>query len=220
MGNVTATEKNIDKCVAYTHNEPWWVNGLEISEELLDKHIDKPWNFDYLSEWFGKNKWSGGLLSKHIHKPWNFDRLSDLNISEEFLERHTDKPWKWSKLQKRVSYRFVTKHPDLAWDWKNMIPTCYGETLPSEDFIDKHSHKNFDWDNISYFCHHLSVEFIQKHKDKLNLEHKNIVTIIQKETKKQELIKQLDLLLTAKPIVVANTNAVPSAPEIEGESTV
>ena len=38
--------------------------------EFIEKHIDKPWNWDYIS--MNKNI-TVDFIEKHINKPWNWD---------------------------------------------------------------------------------------------------------------------------------------------------
>jgi len=41
------------------------------------------------------------VLEKHIDKPWDWDDLSrNPNISMEFIEKYPDKPWVWTGLSR------------------------------------------------------------------------------------------------------------------------
>jgi len=60
---------------------------------LLEKYLDKPWNFYYLSR---NPSITLDFIERHLDKPWNWDYLSrHPNITLDFIERHLDKPWNW-----------------------------------------------------------------------------------------------------------------------------
>lgn len=72
MGNVTATDANIDTFITYLNRKPWWVNNFWIRLNLLETYIDKPWNFKKLTRLFANgNKESETFLKRHLDKPWD-----------------------------------------------------------------------------------------------------------------------------------------------------
>lgn len=52
------------------------------------------------------------MLEKFIDKPWNFDKISKLHsefeLTEDFFDRHVDKPWNWRYID--VCAKFIYKH--------------------------------------------------------------------------------------------------------------
>jgi hypothetical protein len=159
--NVTCEfiEENLDK--------PWnWYalsENIILNENVVERLIDN-WIWDSLSanpsitseivsKWIDK-PWNWNVLSVYIKidkdivekfsEYWNWNQLTYNNITEEILEQWIDKPWNWIELSNCsvVNLTFVDKWIDKPWNIFLII-------------------KNGDF----------TVEFMEKHYDRLRLQH-------------------------------------------------
>lgn len=165
--------KNLDK------NWNWerLSNNLHIID--IEKNINLPWNFKYVSEnksltidFVIKHKhkeWDWAVLSNffnlniiktHNELPWCYKGLSaNTSISFDYVLSNLDKPWDWKSLSmnKMILLEHITSTPFLKWDWKSI---SFNPNL-TFDFLFLHINKPWNWEYLSMHPN-ITIEHIKK----------------------------------------------------------
>jgi hypothetical protein len=91
-----------------------------IPPEIIEKYIDKPWDFKELS---CNTNVSMKLIEKYPDKDWDWNYLSSFGcITFDFIQNHDDKPFNWISISKRtvLDWSFVFKFQDKPWSKKTL----------------------------------------------------------------------------------------------------
>jgi len=108
----------------------------KISWDMIQKHIDKPWDWHELSASF-KITW--GIIQLNTDKPWDWSNLSrNPNITWDIIQSNPDKNW---------NYEMVSTNPNITWEIMN---NHYDRFLnySSSTWMYMCSNPNLTWDNI------------------------------------------------------------------------
>jgi len=60
------------------------------------------------------------MIEKHLEKPWNWWYISyNPNITMEFIEKHPEKTWCWQEISQNpnITMEIIEKYPDKPWEW-------------------------------------------------------------------------------------------------------
>ena len=150
-----------------------------VTPEFVDKHIDRPWDWDKLStmlvsdssnglsRWQRQEDFPTSFLEKHIDEPWNWTCFSNMNrMPLEFIEKHIGKPWCWRILSRNqnITLEFIEKYIDRPLCWKRLS----NNPNITPEFVEKHLDKPWDWFKLQKRLQEreqLSIEFVEKHID-------------------------------------------------------
>lgn len=179
--------------------------NIEFSENIIEEFAEK-WDWKKLSS--NRNlPLSVEFIQKHIDQ-LDFDALSENPKSLELIYKYpTSKKWNWEKvvLNPAISYNkdsfdFIFSHYKRQYEskefenplmkkmaFRSFLFRIFSRQLNDvsyfirEDFI-----KYLPWGNLCKFCHtKLTLEFIEKHKEKLNFKESAFISkhrdIISKE---------------------------------------
>lgn len=94
-----------------------------VGEQLINLLFNKRFASVFLAwESLSKSEYiSERLVEKYIDAPWNWGYMSvNPNITCEFVEKHLDKPWDWCWRSEHASLNFILNHPDLTWNWERV----------------------------------------------------------------------------------------------------
>ena len=134
---------------------------------LLEKHIDKDWDFDVLS---ANRSVQFELISRFTDRPWSFNKLSDrIGNSEseytayaQFLEKYRDREWNWEKLSSRYLCKelLVANYSDKPLDW-----IALSKDYRAIKLFQKYSDRPWDFAELSKSLL-LTLEILEKYIDK------------------------------------------------------
>lgn len=96
---------------------PLLISNPNITTEIVDKHPEFDWNWQYMHE------------------------LKDLN--SEFIEKHLEEDWHWSILSGKVEFAFILKHPERQWNYRRVSLSNPSITLL--DVIEHEEHPEIVW---------------------------------------------------------------------------
>ena len=147
-----------------------WRNWIRV---FIGKHYVKYWNWQRISS-------NPGIKCQDVLDnpllPWSWNDLSrNPNISLEFVEQTITKPWNYRELSKHpeMIYKFVLKYPLKQWDWKILSTRFSVKIIFNKNGIRKKKDIPglfWDWKGISENPT-LTMEDIEKYKDKINFHH-------------------------------------------------
>ena len=155
-------------------------NHYDITLNSIEKHIDKPWDWNELSQ---RDDLTEEFLDRHISAPWKWNVLPVQNFSEEFIIKHIDKPWRWNDLSHRklsesflekyfsrirgwkyvfqnsdVSFEFITTKNDVSWFYHAL---SYNKNVPFS-YIEEHIDENWQWKILS--CRKdITIDIVRKY---------------------------------------------------------
>ena len=114
-----------------------------ITFKVIEKYINKPWNWGYLS---GREDITKKIFFRHIER-WNFYNMSLCgNINPDIIEDNLSLPWDFDMLgsSARITPEFIDRHPELPWNWYYI---SLNKNITAE-FIKKHKDKNWYYSSI------------------------------------------------------------------------
>lgn len=106
---------------------------------LIDAHIDKPWDFPNL------RKVDLSVVSKYPNKPWNYYELTRTafeNQNLKILKDFPDKDWDWDFLTERKDPNWIKALPDGKWNWNKILSN------PTVELVIAFPDKNWDLTKI------------------------------------------------------------------------
>jgi hypothetical protein len=148
-----------------------------ISEYLIEKYIDKPWNWGIGGLSMNLNI-TPEFVERNLDKPWawGYDGLSrNPNMTMEFIERHRDKPWAMSGLSMNpnITVEFIKSHQQQRnWSLYNVVWSTKHITNELVDYCIEEICRNQNTDKSKEIYrllstnYNLTQEFIEQNIDK------------------------------------------------------
>lgn len=150
--------------------------------EMVERNIDKPWNWHSLST---HPNLTMVFIGRHPDKPWSWNKIAETlnitidfidnylscwfteisrnpNITIDFIERYIDKPWNWFCISRKqnLTSEVIKRHPDKPWNWDVLS----GNPNITLEIIEQHINKPWNW-ALLYATHNgkISIEIINKY---------------------------------------------------------
>lgn len=142
-----------------------------INEDLIEKTIDKDWDWSFLSA-NQSVKISLRFINEYHNKPWDWEKLTarnDIEFDNKTIIALCNKPWDWKEISRRSDIEFsedlITKLQDKPFDW--FLVSQNKSFIPSANTLSILSGYKLDWDMISQ-NKNLSFEVLWNYREKLN----------------------------------------------------
>ena len=143
----------------------------DINEDLLEKTIEKDWDWGFLSS-NQSVKISLGFINNYQNKPWDWEKLSvrnDIEFDNKTIITLCNKPWDWKELSRRsdieFSEDFIAKLQDKPFDW--FLVSQNKSFRPNAKTLSILSGYKLDWDTISQNPN-LSFDILWDYRENLN----------------------------------------------------
>jgi hypothetical protein len=145
----------------------------DITEELINKTIDKGWNWEALSI-NNSVRFTAAFINKYSQKEWNWKNLSsrgDIEFNNESFLKLSDKNWDWQAISERTDILFSEElilglyNKPLNW----LLVSKNKSFVPNAKVLSLLRGKDLDWKNISKNSN-LSLEILWDYKELLDWE--------------------------------------------------